>query len=137
MLKFIFLAPFFFFLSGPQPVWAQSLCLSSDNDADARIRVKFVMPDEGGKGGYVRYESGSSDIPVVRVKEVALSKGVPAVVKATYDEIFNGKLSGHYVVISQGAAIGEVRYSRVGSRKVFKFSDDQSAYEGDRCSWEK
>jgi hypothetical protein len=54
------------------------------------------------KGGYVRYENGSSDIPVVRVKEVALNKGVPAVVKATFDEIFNGKLSGHYVVISGG-----------------------------------
>ena len=137
MLKLTFLAPLFFFLFGSQSVWAQSLCLSSDNDANAIIRVRFVMPSAGGKGGDVRYENGWSDIPVVRVKEVALGKGVPAVVKATYNEIFNGKLSGHYVVISQGGAIGEVLYSRVGSRKVFKFSDDQSAYEGDRCAWEK
>ncbi|MCA6218250.1 hypothetical protein KGA65_17080 [Ideonella sp. B7] len=137
MFRFIFGCFLSLFLFGQWPAVAQPLCLSADNNGDAKIRVKFVLPDEGGKGSYVRYEGGVADIPVVRVREVTLGKEVPAVVKSTYEEIINGKLNGHYFVISQGAAIGEVRYRRSGSRKVFVFSDDQGSYEGNRCSWEK
>jgi len=115
---------------------AQILCFATSLSAK-RIRLQLALPQEGTITGFVRYEWGSSHIPLVWVSEVAVSPPpqVPAVVKTTFAEQINGKRTGQYVLTTQGASVGELAYSAQKDDKLITFYEDHDAAGGDACDW--
>ena len=112
------------------------LCFVSSLSSEP-IRLQLTLPTEGTLTGFVRYEWGSADIPLVRISEIAASPPpqVPAVVKTTFAEHMNGKRLGQYVLTTQGASVGQLVYSRQKDNKTITFYEDHEATGGEACDW--
>lgn len=101
------------------------------------IRLQFVFHTEREDIGYVRYETGTGPIQVKRLREKELRRlpnGRPSEFETTWLELVPKGAGGTYLVISQGALIGDFRYIRPDG-KPFRFEEDLDASTEDGCKW--
>lgn len=136
MFKYFLIALAFLYL-GINQATAQTLCFKSEKIKDKCIRLQLTLPDEGSKLGKIKYENGSNEIGIQRVKEHILSgsKTIPATVRTEFAEIVDGKRVGTYLLVTQGAVVGELTYKQLRKKKFYKFYDDPDSYINDSCSW--
>lgn len=136
MFKYFLIALAFLYF-GINQATAQVLCLKSEKIKDKCIRLQLTLPEEGSKLGKIKYENGSNEIEIQRIKEEVLSgsKTIPATVRTEFAEIIDGKLVGTYLLVTQGAVVGELTYKQLRKKKFYKFFDDPDSYINDSCSW--
>ena len=108
MFKYFLIALVSFYF-GINPATAQVLCFKSENIKGKCIRLQLTLPEEGSKLGKIKYENGSNEIGIQRIKENILSgsKKIPATVKTEFAEIIDEKRVGTYLLVTQGAVVGE------------------------------
>ena len=136
MFKYFLIALAFLYF-GINQATAQVLCFKSEKIRDKCIRLQLTLPEEGSKLGKIKYENGSNELGIQRIKEHILSgsKAIPATVRTEFAEIIDGKRVGTYLLITQGAVVGELSYKQLRKKKVYKFFDDPDSYINDSCSW--
>ena len=136
MFKFFFvvIAALFF---GINQAPAQVLCLKSEKIKDKCVRLQLTLPAEGSNLGKLKYENGSNEIEIKRIKEdvISTNETTPATVRTEFAEIIYGKRAGTYFLVTQGAVVGELTYIQIGKKKRYKFVDDHDSYINDSCSW--
>jgi hypothetical protein len=59
----------------------------------------------------------------------------PATVKTTFSELADGQRTGHYVLTTQGGAVGDLVYVRQKDKRAYTFYEDHEATVGDACEW--
>lgn len=109
-------------------------CFSS-----GKTNVKLVRFDQDGISlGYVKYQKSKVAIPLVYVSEVSEEneEGVPEQLTTKWAEFINGKISGYYTVMSQGARFYQFEYKSIAD-KITRFQDNTNAYnsDGTDCKW--
>ncbi|MBD8451527.1 hypothetical protein [Serratia rubidaea] len=109
-------------------------CFSSGKN-----NVKFVRIDRDGISlGYVKYQKSKVAIPLVYVSGAyeENEEGVPKQLTTKWAEFINGKISGYYTVVSQGARFYQIEY-KSSTNAIAIFQDDANAYnsDGTDCNW--
>ena len=116
MRKIIILSAFCFFaIKAKSQTFYQ--CFDSDTNAKLKISVKFVND----KAISVKYKGQTQAIPLVYVKQV-YEKG-SANTTTIYNEKFNGKITGKYLITHSG--VWDYEKYRRQDGKVFNFTINQ------------
>ncbi|MBN3727105.1 hypothetical protein [Burkholderia sp. Ac-20379] len=120
----------------------QDLRCFKSGDGASPIRFEFRMfsdSDSNWSGGYVRYKGAKQVIPIVLKSEQAteMAPDRPYEVVSTWVEIVGGKVTGEYVMDSQGAIVSSMTYTKFSPRRTFAFVDDLAAFPdgGGPCKW--
>lgn len=123
-----------FFL--PSITKAQSICFETAKKA-GKIRLQLTLSEDNSDTAKVKYEKGSNEISVDRCNEEVISPKSqrPATVKSTFVENTNGKRTGKYLLITTGAAVGELTYIRERDGKKFIFYEDVNSTADTGCTW--
>ncbi|OAT18068.1 hypothetical protein M979_1897 [Buttiauxella noackiae ATCC 51607] len=136
MFKLILL--FFFFVSCNALAVLDKFvgCFSSDSK---KVNVKFVgVYDDSIPLSYVKYKNSQQFIPLLFSKKVEedVGDGRPAEMTTTWLEVVDGKLSGQYTILSQGARFYSFSY-KGKSGKIITMNENIDAYNDDRtdCIW--
>jgi hypothetical protein len=89
-------------------------------------------------GAYVKYKNSTTPISLVFLRDEATMKpeGRPWEFTSTWVEVFEGKITGEYEIVSQGANIYGFTYKNYRNKKVVKFYQNDVAYDRDGCKWE-
>ena len=122
----------------PTVVVAQTLCfISIDEGRKSPIRLQMTLPQDGSNVGSILYERGNRNIPIERVDERVASPGdtVPAIVIGRFKETLNSRVTGEYLLTTQGAAVGELTYAAVVGKKRYRFAEDRNASTDADCTW--
>ncbi|MEX3629525.1 MAG: hypothetical protein VB138_08595 [Burkholderia sp.] len=108
----------------------------------ASIRFEFRMlydTDTDWSGGYVRYQGAKTVIPIVLKSEqgTELAPGRPDEFDRTWVEVIDGRLGGEYRMLSQGAIVESMRYTRSSPRRDLSFVNDPGSFTSDStaCKW--
>ncbi len=124
--------------SAREPVTDDFRCLTSGGAKPIHLEFRmFSDPNSNWSGGYVKYKGAKRAIPVVPGKTETLDKpaGRPWEFQTTWHEIVEGKVTGQYVVMTQGANIYAFTYRNVQTGKSFDFSQDAGAMGDSECEW--
>ncbi|NHH83749.1 hypothetical protein DRA46_05892 [Burkholderia gladioli] len=116
-------------------------CFRSSEGA-APIRFEFRMfydSDTNWSGGYVRYKGSKTVIPIVLKSEhgTELAPGRPDEFDRTWVEVIDGRLGGEYRMLSQGAIVESMSYTKPSPRRSLGFVDDPGSFTSDStaCQW--
>lgn len=88
--------------------------------------------------GYVRYQRSETPISLVFQSSEATQKpsGRPWEFTSRWLEVVDGRISGEYVVVTQGANVYGFSYKNLRNGKTTEFWQDIAAMKEDRCEWE-
>lgn len=88
-------------------------------------------------GAYVRYQKSKVPITLVfKSSEATMQpEGRPWEFTSHWLEVVDGRISGEYVVVSQGANIYGFSYLNFRNQKKTEFEQDISALQDNRCEW--
>jgi hypothetical protein len=113
-------------------------CLSggSNNSIHLEWRTFIDVPTKW-TTSYVRYKSSPMPIPLVLKYEEATQKpaGRPWEFTEVWLEVVEGKITGEYEVVSQGAMIYSFSYKNYRTGRVVDFGQDDGAFAEDGCQW--
>jgi len=113
-------------------------CLATEGDKPIRLEWKvFSEPDTDWTAAYVRYKGSKKVIPLVlrSSESTETAPGRPLEFKSVWLEVIAGKISGEYVVASQGANIYGFVYKNYRTGKETEFSQDNEATAEVNCKW--
>ncbi|MEX3986259.1 hypothetical protein AB4Y45_46335 [Paraburkholderia sp. EG287A] len=100
-----------------------------------------VLYDDSEKwsGAFVKYRDAKSAITLVskNVESEGINPGRPDQVTTTWYEVYGGKVTGEYEMMSQGANIYSMTYKNYWNRKQIPFIFDPEALgkNGSECIW--
>ncbi|EGT5656545.1 hypothetical protein JD793_002684 [Citrobacter braakii] len=109
-------------------------CFSS-----GKINLKFVqIAQDGVSLGYVKYSKSKTAIPLIFISDSSEKNeaGGPNEYTSKWAEFINGKVNGHYIVMTQGARFYQFEY--ISSKNITtEFKENINAYNADStdCKW--
>ncbi len=87
----------------------------------------------------MKYRGAKSAITLISKNEESeeINSGRPDQVTTTWYEVYGGKITGEYEMMSQGANIYSMTYKNYGTRKQIPFTFDPEALRknGSECIW--
>ena len=113
-------------------------CLTTEGDKPIRLEWRhFSEPDTDWTAAYVKYKGSKKVIPLVlrSTESTETAPGRPFEFKSVWLEVISGKISGEYVVTTQGVNIGGFVYQNYRSGKEVEFSQDNEALAEGSCQW--
>lgn len=117
-------------LGGPLSAQKRFVCFDNDKNSNLKITVCF---DEKDKALYVKYKGQRDSIPVIyksREKSENPGGGIPAYYwSETYQEKYNGKITGEYVFTNGGPYSLDLYYTRKKDGKEFYFTIPDKEYD--------
>ena len=114
-------------------------CLSGGPNDSIRLEWRtFIDVPTKWIGAYVKYKNSQKPISLVLRTEEATQKpdGRPWEFTSTWLEIVQGRITGEYEVVSQGANIYSFVYRNKRNGKSIDLIQDNAAYDVDNCKWE-
>lgn len=98
----------------------------------------FTEPESKWTSGYVKYKGSSKLINIAYRDTEILDRpvGRPWEFSTTWVEIVDGRISGEYVVQSQGANIYNFTYKSNRSARKYSFVENNAAYTEAACNWD-
>jgi hypothetical protein len=115
-------------------------CLSSTSGKPVHLEFRmFSDPNSNWSGGYVKYQGAKKVMLIAPGKTLVLDRpeGRPWEFETTWLELAEGKVTGEYVVVSQGANIEGFRYTSKATGKSFEFEQDIAASGDSACEWNR
>lgn len=93
------------------------------------------LPTDDWKRGTVQYKGSKEKIPIIYAgsEELEWYDGRPSYMKYTWQEMYNGRITGTYVLFIQGAMVYEGWYIRRKDRKKFSLKRVQDIEECTEC----
>lgn len=90
------------------------------------IKVKLIIKNDDFKNPKIQYYGQKEQIPLSFLREEALrrNKGGPSLMQQEWEERYNNKKTGRYIMVSQGAVVNHFIYIRYSDMKVFVFDQD-------------
>ena len=87
--------------------------------------------------GFVRYQNSKQKIPLVLSGSIdeTLDKNMPDQTTNTWVEVYNGKVTGEYEMISQGASVSSMIYTKKQGNKKIAFLLNADAITSSGCQW--
>ncbi|MBK5526737.1 hypothetical protein JFT86_07240 [Pseudomonas sp. TH06] len=141
MKKVILLLVSFFPPMAHAEVSSELLCFDSFQGSPVRFELR-TYSDVASKwsGGFVKYAKSDKPISIVLtdLQNEILDPDAPWQVTRTWAEVFNGKVTGTYELMTQGSQIVSMSYTKKSSGKIYSFgintNIDSSLESG--CKWE-
>lgn len=116
-------------------------CLSSTAGKPVHLEFRvFADPASNWTGGYVKYQGAKKVVVIAPGKTVVTDRPEgdrPWEFETTWLELTEGRVTGEYVVVSQGANIYGFRYTSKATGKVFEFEQDIAATGERACEWSR
>lgn len=115
-------------------------CFDSNGSGSKNFGL-HVLYDDAAKwsGAFVKYRGAKSAITLVSKNEESeeINPGRPDQVTTTWYEVYGGKITGEYEMMSQGANVYSMTYKNYGTRKQIPFNFDPEALgkNGSECIW--
>lgn len=113
-------------------------CLSGGPNRSIRLEWRtFTDISTSWTVANVRYKNAKAPITLVLKGEEATEKpeGRPWEFTSTWVEVIDGKITGEYEIVSQGAIVYSFRYKNRRNGRTIDFTDDNDAYQEDHCAW--
>jgi len=136
---FCFLALFPFAVHSA--VTSESLCFELSENSPVKFEFRtFYDASSKWSGGFVKYAKSSEPISIVLTDTQNEMLGADAPWQSTrsWSEVISGKVSGTYELVTQGAQIVSMTYTKKSNGKVYYFGNntsvDSSLESG--CKWE-
>lgn len=110
-------------------------CFVNDENRKLQLSVYF---DKNNKAAFVKYKGQTATIPLVysKIKTTKNSGGIPAVYWAeTYNEKYNGVITGQYIFTNAGTRGLDVTYVRKRDGKKFYFSILEGSQDSDNTTF--
>lgn len=87
--------------------------------------------------GFVRYRNSKQTIPIVLNRSISenLGNNMPDQTTNTWTEVYDGKVTGEYEMISQGAGVSSMVYTRKQGNKKIAFFLNADAITSTGCQW--
>ncbi|NML17485.1 hypothetical protein [Azohydromonas caseinilytica] len=142
-MRFLFLVAIFFVAFTTQarePLAVDFRCLIGGDKQNIHLEWRvFSEPETGWTTAYVKYHGGSKPIPLVQKSEEATQKpeGRPWEMTSIWLEVMEGKITGEYRVVTQGANIYRFQYKNHRNGKEMVFVQDLAAQWNDGCEWKR
>lgn len=115
-------------------------CFDSGGNGAKNLEIHILsVYAEKWSGGFVKYRGAKSAITLelkgVNTEEII--QGRPDQVTKTWYEVSDGRITGEYEMMSQGANIYSMTYKNYGShkQKAFTFDPDALVQNGNECQW--
>ncbi len=121
-----------------EPVQVDFRCLTTEGDTPIRLEWRtFSEADTDWTAAYVRYRGSKKVIPLVlrSTESTEMSPGRPYEFKSVWLEVVAGKITGEYVVTTQGANVYGFVYKNYRTGKDVQFSQDIEAAAEVNCQW--
>ena len=99
------------------------VCFTNNDDKSKRIWVEF---SKNGKANRIKYEGQNEPILLEHTKEDYVEGGVHPTIKNYYNEIYDGKINGQYILTHSGVW-DYVKYIRGKDGKEFNYTIDHDA----------
>ncbi len=124
-------------LASNEPISQEVRCLTTNQGKKINVKFVVIYGENGWSGGYLQYEKSKKPITIIPVKEQAdvVAEGRPAQITTTWLEMINGKATGEYLTVSQGARIYKFDYKNFNNKKTFHFSENTVAFSDNNCIW--
>jgi uncharacterized protein YecT (DUF1311 family) len=86
---------------------------------------------------YVKYKNSSKPIHLILKSDEGeeMVEGRPWMFTSTWLEVVDGKVTGEYKTVTQGANIYGFTYKDYRNGRIVDFSEDIAAHENDECKW--
>lgn len=121
----------------PSLATTQTLCFASASGGGSATRLQLSLPAAGMRLAFIRYEKGTGEVPLVRLREVVVASNgaAPPTVEAIFNEFMEGKTTGQYFLTTSGGAVGDLVYVRAIDGKRFLFHFQPTVGDGQTCNW--
>ena len=135
--------PFMLFLTvfaaqALEPLAVDFRCLTGGEKQSIHLEWRvFSETETGWTTAYVKYRGGKRPIPLVLQSEQGTSKpeGRPWEMTSTWLEVVDGKITGEYHIITQGANIYGFNYRNYRNGRETAFVQDSAARQDKGCEW--
>jgi len=114
-------------------------CLTTNGNNPIQLEWRvFSEAESKWASSYVKYKNSTQVIPLVLRSEEATEQpeGRPWEITSVWLEIFEGKISGEYEIITQGANIYGFLYTNLRNGKKTSFIQDNAAFDEAGCKWD-
>jgi len=117
---------------------SEIMCFESGGIESVNFEIKTYY-DASAKFsfGFVRYRNSKKTIPIVLNRSISetLDKNMPDQTTNTWTEVYDGKVTGEYEMISQGTGVSSMVYTRKQGNKKIAFFLNADAITLSGCQW--
>ena len=138
MKKYIFAFIFAIPMVARAHISSEIMCFGSGGVKSVNFEIRTYY-DSSTKFsfGFVRYQNSKQKIPLVLSGSIGetLDKNMPDQTTNTWVEVYNGRVTGEYEMISQGTGVSSMIYTKKQGNKKVAFLLNADAITSSGCQW--